>query len=72
VSKFSGSVSSSCTFWSLASHGEGFYTAPGDDELYLIIPGNRLADVVSQLTVIDAANHELASYHRERKAALTS
>ena len=30
VEKFTGTVPSGCTFWSLASAGNGFYTVPGD------------------------------------------
>ena len=30
VEKFSGTVPSGCTFWSLALTGDGFYTVPGD------------------------------------------
>jgi uncharacterized protein (DUF169 family) len=51
--------------------GNRVYTALGDDELYLMIPANRLTDVTGQLSVIDAANGTLEAYHRERKAALT-
>ena len=30
VSQFSGTVPSGCTFWRLASTGNGFYTVPSD------------------------------------------
>ena len=52
--------------------GNRVYTNLGDDELYLMIPGARLADVVRELDVIAKANDTLRAYHEERKVALTS
>jgi uncharacterized protein (DUF169 family) len=52
--------------------GNRVYTGLGDDQLYLMIPGDRLADVVAQLGVIDSANATLAQYHAERKRTLTA
>ena len=51
--------------------GNRVYTALGDDELYLMIPGARLADIVRELGVIAKANDTLREYHEQRKAALT-
>jgi uncharacterized protein (DUF169 family) len=50
--------------------GNRVYTGLGDHELYLALPGPRLADVVDQLGTILRANHELEGWHRERAAAL--
>jgi uncharacterized protein (DUF169 family) len=56
-------VSSACI-------GNRVYTGLGDDELYLMIPGPRLADVVRELSVITSANDTLLQYHQQRRAAL--
>ena len=52
--------------------GNRVYTAIGDDELYLMIPGARLADVVREVGVIAKANGTLREYHERRKEALTT
>ena len=52
--------------------GNRVYTGLGDDELYLMIPGPRLADVVRELAVIASANETLLQYHQQRRATLTS
>ena len=52
--------------------GNRVYTGLGDDELYLMIPGPRLADVVKELAVIATANDTLLQYHQQRRAMLTS
>jgi uncharacterized protein (DUF169 family) len=52
--------------------GNRVYTGLSDDELYVMIPGNRLADVVRELGVIAAANEALEHYHRGRRAALAT
>jgi len=52
--------------------GNRVYTALGDDELYLMIPGVRLADIVRELGVIAKANDTLREYHERRKEALTA
>ena len=52
--------------------GNRVYTSLGDDELYLMIPGPRLADVVRELAVIASANDTLQQYHQQRRATLTS
>ena len=43
--------------------GNRVYTALGDDELYLMIPGARLADIVRELGVMSKANDTLREYH---------
>jgi uncharacterized protein (DUF169 family) len=52
--------------------GNRIYTGLGDDELYVMIPGPRLTDVVRELGVIAKANDALREYHEGRKVALTS
>ena len=52
--------------------GNRVYTGLGDDELYLMIPGPRLGDVVRELGVIASANDTLLQYHQQRRATLTS
>jgi uncharacterized protein (DUF169 family) len=57
---------------SSACIGNRVYTGLGDDELYLMIPGPRLADVAGQLSRIVNANATLAEHHRGRQAALST
>ena len=52
--------------------GNRVYTGLGDDELYLMIPGPRLADIAKELEVIATANDTLLQYHEQRRATLTS
>jgi len=52
--------------------GNRVYTELGDDELYLMLPGRRLADIAAQADVIASANQALAEYHQSRREALTS
>jgi uncharacterized protein (DUF169 family) len=52
--------------------GNRVYTGLGDDELYLMIPGQRIADVAAQARVIASANETLAEYHKGRRESLTS
>ena len=52
--------------------GNRVYTALGDDELYRMIPGARLADIVRELGTIAKANDTLREYHERRKVALTA
>ncbi len=50
--------------------GNRVYTALGSDELYLMLPGARLGEIVEQLGVIASANDTLAEYHQGRKQTL--
>ncbi len=50
--------------------GNRVYTDVGEDELYVAIPGKALVRVVEALETIAAANAQLASYHRDRRATL--
>jgi uncharacterized protein (DUF169 family) len=52
--------------------GNRVYTGLGDDELYLMIPGPRLGNVVDALGEITTANDTLLEYHQQRRATLTS
>jgi uncharacterized protein (DUF169 family) len=52
--------------------GNRVYTGLGDEELYLMIPGPRLADVAKELEVIATANETLQQYHKQRRMTLTS
>jgi uncharacterized protein (DUF169 family) len=52
--------------------GNRVYTALGDDELYLMIPGRRIAEVAAQASVIASANETLAVYHQARRESFTS
>lgn len=50
--------------------GNRAYTDLGEDELYLMIPGTRLAEVAAQAAVIATANDTLEQYHRQRRQTL--
>lgn len=52
--------------------GNRVYTDLGDDELYVMIPGTRIDEIVRQLATIHAANDTLRAYHVERRATLSS
>lgn len=51
--------------------GNRVYTSLGDDELYVMIPGTRLADVAEAAATIASANDALRAYHTERRRLLT-
>jgi uncharacterized protein (DUF169 family) len=50
--------------------GNRVYTALPDDELYLTVPGTKVAAVLEQLATILNANEALESFHRQRAATL--
>jgi uncharacterized protein (DUF169 family) len=52
--------------------GNRVYTGLGDDELYLMVSGERLVDLVGEVGVIAKANQALLEYHQQRKAELTA
>jgi uncharacterized protein (DUF169 family) len=52
--------------------GNRVYTALGDDELYLAIPGSAVGAMLEQLGTVVAANRELEGFHRQRAAAATA
>ena len=51
--------------------GNRVYTGLGDDELYLTIPGPKLAAVLEQLPTILTANAELEKFHQQRQRLLS-
>jgi len=57
---------------STACIGNRVYTDVGDDELYVVIPGRDVAQVVDALDTIVAANDTLADYHRGRRQTLAT
>ena len=57
---------------STACIGNRVYTDVGDDELYVVIPGRDVAQVVDALDTIVAANDALAEYHRGRRQTLAT
>lgn len=50
--------------------GNRVYTGLDDNEMYLTVPGNKVAAVLDQLAVIVNANTELEKFHRARAIAL--
>lgn len=53
---------------SLGCIGNRVYTALGDDEFYLSLPGAALPVVTERLAVLARANRELEAFHRARRA----
>jgi uncharacterized protein (DUF169 family) len=64
-------VSNGCVL-SSGCIGNRVYTGLGDDELYMMIPGGRLADVARELAVVSAANDSLEQFHRNRQATFST
>jgi uncharacterized protein (DUF169 family) len=60
------------TVMSTGCVGNRVYTALGDDELYMMIPGARLNDVAEAAATIASANDALRAYHTERRQSLTT
>jgi len=54
---------------SLGCVGNRVYTELTDDELYLMLPGGAVADTLSRLQTVTAANVELERFHRSRAAS---
>ncbi len=50
--------------------GNRVYTDLADDELYLMVPGPRLADVAAQVQTVAQANDALMQYHTDKRQAL--
>ena len=59
-------MQSGLTATNLGCIGNRVYTGLADDELYFVIAGSRLADIVEKLNTIVNANNELEAFHRER------
>jgi uncharacterized protein (DUF169 family) len=51
--------------------GNRVYTSLGDDELYVVVPGNALGTVARQLETVLNANTELEKFHQARARQLT-
>jgi uncharacterized protein (DUF169 family) len=51
---------------SLGCIGNRVYTGLADDELYIVVPGTRLADTLERLEVILSANAQLEAFHQQR------
>lgn len=49
--------------------GNRIYTGLADEELYVALPGAKVAALLEKLETIITANRELEAFHRERKAA---
>ncbi len=52
--------------------GNRVYTDLGEDELYVVVPGNDLAKVAEEARTIATANGRLLAYHRERRQVLAT
>jgi uncharacterized protein (DUF169 family) len=57
---------------SLGCIGNRVYTGLGEDELYIVIPGEKLAAVADALGVIATANAALEEYARTRHVSLST
>jgi uncharacterized protein (DUF169 family) len=60
------------TITSLGCIGNRVYTDLAADELYITIPGAKIAAVAEALEVIASANHALEEYARGRQATLST
>ena len=52
--------------------GNRVYTDPGEDELYVAVPGKDLSRIAEESQTIAGANATLAEYHRGRRQALAA
>jgi uncharacterized protein (DUF169 family) len=57
---------------SLGCIGNRIYTDLGDDEMYVMLPGRKLAAVLRELATVTAANAAVAGYARTRRQQLAS
>jgi len=60
------------TTTSLGCVGNRTYTGVSDEEMYVAVPGGKLAEVDAALDTIAAANAALSDYARSRRAALST
>jgi uncharacterized protein (DUF169 family) len=65
------SIGSGAAAASVGCIGNRVYTSLGDDELYVVVPGNALTRVAEQLDTVLNANAELEKFHRARARQLT-
>jgi uncharacterized protein (DUF169 family) len=54
---------------SLGCIGNRVYTGLPDDELYLAVPGAKLADITQRLQTVVGANDTLRQFHEARAAS---
>jgi len=52
--------------------GNRVYTDIGDDELYVVLPGNSLERIAKEIDTIQSANMTLTLYHQERRRNLAT
>lgn len=52
--------------------GNRVYTGVTEDELYVMIPGKDLRQVVQEVKTVATANAQLASYHQAKRTALAT
>jgi uncharacterized protein (DUF169 family) len=52
--------------------GNRVYTDVGEDELYVVVPGQDLARMAEELPRVADANRQLSEYHRGRRQALAT
>ena len=57
---------------SLGCIGNRVYTGLGEDELYIVVPGEKVAVVAEVLNVITTANAGLEEYARSRHVSLST
>ncbi len=50
--------------------GNRVYTGLGEDELYVLVPGNLLGRIADSVRGIAEANAKITEYHRERRRSL--
>ena len=60
------------TVSSLGCRGSRDYTSIGDDELFVVVPGKHLQDVVNALETIVLANVAVGEFARGRRAQLST
>jgi uncharacterized protein (DUF169 family) len=65
------SIGSGAAAASVGCIGNRVYTALGDDELYVVVPGEAVAKVARQLETVLTANAELEKFHQARARQLT-
>jgi len=64
------SIGSGAAAASVGCIGNRVYTALGDGELYVVVPGNALSTVARQLDTVLNANAELEKFHQARARRL--
>ena len=57
---------------SLGCIGNRVYTGLGENEMYVVLPGKDVADVLEALKTIENANRALADYAKGRRELLAT